>query len=54
MIGKNNKIDQSYFWLNQPIYEIRNHKLYIYQHLQILIFGKKLIMDLKGIMGTVY
>ena len=29
MIDKNNKIDQSYFWLNQPIYEIKNHRLYI-------------------------
>ena len=29
MINKNNKIDQNYFWLNQPIYEIKNHKLYI-------------------------
>lgn len=29
MIDKNNKIDQSYFWLNQPIYEIKNHKLYV-------------------------
>jgi len=29
MIDKNNKINQSYFWLNQPTYEIKNHKLYM-------------------------
>ena len=29
MININNEIDQNYFWLNQPKYEIRNKKIYM-------------------------